>query len=39
MMSRIMALYLSDCMNLFFVPSCMYIHAEAFMFIHVHVVS
>ena len=39
MMSKIMALYLSACMNLFFVPSCMYIHAEAFMFIHIHVVS
>ena len=24
-----MALYISDCINLFFVPSCMFIHAEA----------
>ena len=40
MMSKIMALYLSDCiLNLFFVPSCMFIHAEACMFIHVHVAS
>ena len=39
MMSKIMALYLSDCINLFFVPSCMFIHAEACMFIHVHVGS
>ena len=39
MMSKIMALYLSDCINLFFVPSCMFIHAEACMFIHVHVAS
>ena len=36
-----MALYLSDCINLFFffVPSCLFIHAEACMFIHVHVAS
>ena len=41
MMSKIMALYLSDCIDLFFffVPSCMFIHAEACMFIHVHVAS
>ena len=34
MMSKIIALNLSDCINLFFVPSCMFIHAEACMFIH-----
>ena len=40
MMSKIMALYLPDCINrFFFVPSCMFIHAEACMFIHVHVAS
>ena len=42
MMSKIMTLYLSDCINLFFVPSCMFIHfihAEACMLIHVHVAS
>ena len=39
MMSKIMALYLFDYINLFFVPSCMFIHAEACMFIHVHVPS
>ena len=38
MMSKIMALYLSDCINLFFiVPSCMFLHAEECMFKHVHV--
>ena len=43
MMSKIMTLYLSVCINLFFfVPSCMFIHfihAEACMLIHVHVAS
>ena len=42
MMSKMMALYLPDCINrfvVFFVPSCMFIHAEACMFIHVHVAS
>ena len=40
MMSKIMAMHLSDCLNLsFFVPSCMFIHAEACIFVHVHVAS
>ena len=39
MMSKIIVLYLSDCINLVFVPLCMFIHAEPCMFIHVHVGS
>ena len=40
MISKIMALYLSDCINLIFCSLMyVYIHAEACMFIHVHVAS